>query len=61
MCMKSSYDCIVACTHLGNGKDSTTVTLAALLLLTSGPVRYEAVLHNCGTRTVGGRVGGTDL
>ena len=30
--------------------------MTAALLLTSGLVRYEAELHNCGTITVGGRV-----
>ena len=44
-----SYCYIVALTHLGNGTACSTATLAALLLLTSGPVRYEAGLHICGT------------
>ena len=38
--MGSSYCCIVACTHLENSTSHKTVTLAAALLLTSGPVRY---------------------
>ena len=40
--------------HLGNGIGSKTVTMAAPLLLTSGLVRYEAVLHSCGTSPVRG-------
>ena len=44
--------------HLGNGTGRRTVTMAALLLLTSGPARYEAVLHGCVTSLLGG---GTDL
>ena len=35
--------------HLGNGTGSRTVTMMALLLFTSGPVRHKAVLHSCGT------------
>ena len=31
--------------HLGNGTGRRTVTMVAPLVLTSGPVRYEAVLH----------------
>ena len=57
--MGSLYRCIVACAHLMNGTSHRTV---ALLLLTSGPVRYEVVFHSCGTSpvvVVGG--GGTDL
>ena len=57
--MGSSYRCIVACAHLGNGTGRRTATMAALLLLTSGPVRHEAVLHSYGTSPVGGL--GTDL
>ena len=37
---------IVACAHLGNGTGRSMATLAApllLVLLTSGPVRYEAI------------------
>ena len=52
VCM-SQNRCIVACAHLGNGTGHRTVTLAAPLLLTSGPVRYEAVLHSCGISLVG--------
>ena len=46
VCMGSSYRCIVACAHLGNGRGRTTTT-------TSGPVRYQTVLHSCGTSPVG--------
>ena len=43
--------------HLGNGTGHRTASLMEpLLLLTSGPMRYEAVLHSCGTSPVGGRV-----
>ena len=59
VCMGSLYCCIVACAHLGNGTGRRTATLVAPLLLTSGPLRYEAVLQSCGTSPVGG--GGTDL
>ena len=47
VCMGSSYHCIVACAHLGNGTGRRTVRLAVPLLLTSGLVRYEAVRHSC--------------
>ena len=60
MCMRSLYCCIVACAHLGNCTGRRTVTMIAPLLFTSGPVRYEAVLHSCGTSPVGRGVG-TDL
>ena len=53
MCMGSSCNCIVACTHSGNGTGRRTVTFVAPLPLTSGPVRYEAVLHSCVTSPVG--------
>ena len=60
--MGSLYHCIVACAHLGNGTGHRTATLAAVLLLTSGPVRYEAVLHSSGTNNPSGGAGvGTDL
>ena len=39
--------------HLWNGTGHRIVTMTALLLLTSGLVRYEAVLHGCGTSPVG--------
>ena len=52
VCMVSLYGCIGACTHLGNGTGHITVTMAAPLLHTSDPVRYEAVLQSCGTRPV---------
>ena len=56
MCIGGSHCCIVACTHLGNGIGCRTVTLVAPLLLTGGPVRYEAPLHNCGQAQWGGGV-----
>ena len=37
---------MVACTYLQNGTGRRSVTMAAPLLLTSGPAMYEAVLHN---------------
>ena len=40
--------------HLGNGIGRSTATLAAPLLLSSGPFRYEAVLHSCGASPGGG-------
>ena len=55
VCMGSSCRCIVACMHLGNGTGRRTATLAAPLLLTSGLMRYEAVLDSWGTSPVGGR------
>ena len=41
--------------HLWNNTGCRTVTMAAplLVLLTSGPEMYEAVLHSCGTSLVG--------
>ena len=53
VCTGSSYRC------LGNGTGHKTVTIAAPLSLTSGPVRYENVLHNGGISPVGAGV--TDL
>ena len=53
VCMGSLNRCIVACAHLGND----TVRRTETLLLTNGPVRYEAVLHSCGTSPVGMEVG----
>ena len=53
MCMWSLYCCLVACVHLWNGTGRRTMKMAASLLLASGLVRYEAVLHSCGTRPVG--------
>ena len=44
--MDGLYHCVVACAHLGNSTGHRTVTPAPPLLLTNGPVRYEAVLHN---------------
>ena len=52
--MGSSYRCIVACAHLGNGQGCRTATMVAPLPVTSGPVRYEAVLQSCGTSPVAG-------
>ena len=45
---------LYSCTQLGNGTGRRTVTMMAPLLLTSGLVRHEAVLHSCGTSPVGG-------
>ena len=42
--------------HLGNGTVRRTVTMMAPLILTSGLVRYEAVLHSCGTSPGGERL-----
>ena len=53
--MGGLYRYIVACAHLGNGTGRRTVTMAAPLLVTSELVRYEAVLHSCGTSPVGGK------
>ena len=39
-------------THLGNGTGRRTATMLAPLLLTSGPARYEALLHGCGTNPI---------
>ena len=50
--MGSSWCCIVACTHLRNGTDCQTAIFVAPLLITSGPLRYEAVLDSCGTSPV---------
>ena len=52
-----SHRCIVACAHLGNGTDRRTATMAAQLLLSSGPARYEAVLHGSMTSPWGERRG----
>ena len=48
--MYGGYYCIVAFTHLGN----STVTTAAPLLVTSGPVKYEVVFYSCGRSSVRG-------
>ena len=42
--------------HLGNSTGHRTATMTAPLLLTSGPVQYEAVLHRCATSPIGGWV-----
>ena len=38
---------------LGNSTSHRTATIMVPLLLTSGSVRYEAVLHSCGTSPLG--------
>ena len=48
---------LLAHAQLGKGTGRRTVTMAAQLLLTIGPVRYEAVLHSCGTSALGGMGG----
>ena len=52
VCMGCLYHYIVACAHLENGTGRRTPTMAAPLLLTRGLVRYEAVVHSCGTNSV---------
>ena len=54
VCTGLLYYSIVACAHLSIGTGHRTLTVAAPLLLTSGPVRYEVVLHKCGTSSVRG-------
>ena len=44
--MGGLYCCIVACSHIENDTDRRTSTMAAPLLLTSGPVRSEDVLYD---------------
>ena len=39
-------------THLRNGTGCRAAVLAAPLLITSGPVRCEASLHDCGSSLV---------
>ena len=50
VCMSGLYRYIqtdiIACAHLGNGTGHRNATMAAPLLLTSGPARYEAERHN---------------
>ena len=66
VCMYGEFVSLDA--HLGNGTGRRTATMMAplpplpplLLLLTSGLVRDEAVLHSCGTNPVGGRVATCD-
>ena len=58
--MDGSPYCIVACAHLGNSTGHRTATMVAPLV-TTGPARYEAVLHSCGTSPVGGEGVGTKL
>ena len=48
MSIESSCRFIVACSHFGNDTGHSTVRMTAPLLLTSGPVKYEAVLHSYG-------------
>ena len=52
----SLYHYMTACTHLGNSMGHRTLTLAAHLLFIIDLVRYEAVLHSCGTSPVAGRL-----
>ena len=53
VCMGSLYRSLVAGAHLRNGTGHGTVTFVALLLLTSGLVRYEVVFHHsCGISPV---------
>ena len=59
--MGSSCRSIVAYAPLGNGTGWRTATLVASLLLISRPVKYEVVLHSCGTSPVVGREGGYRL
>ena len=54
VCMYGGLCHLLLDAHLGNGTSRRSVTVMAPLLLTSGPVRYEDVLHSCGTRLVGG-------
>ena len=44
--MGGLYHCIFACTQLGNSTGGRTATVPGPLLLTGGPERYEAVLHD---------------
>ena len=48
VCIDGSHPCIVIFTHLGHGPGDGIAKLAAPLL-TSGLLRYDAVLHSCGT------------
>ena len=43
--------------HLGNGTGRRTVRIAVPLLVTSGPVTYEVVLHSWATSPMRGRSG----
>ena len=54
VCMGTLYHSIVACAHLGNGSGHRTARLAAPLILTNSLVRYETMLHSCGTSPVRG-------
>ena len=60
MYMGGSFHCIVACAHLGNGTGRRTATLTTPPPLTSGPMKYEVVLHNHETSPEGVG-GGTDF
>ena len=42
-CMGGLYNCIVACTYLGNSTGRRTATMMAPLLLTSGLAKYEVI------------------
>ena len=53
LCMGTLCHCIeLLGTQLGNSTGHRTATMAAPLLLTSGPVWYEAPIHGCGTNPV---------
>ena len=52
------YTCFMHA-QLGKGTGHRTATMMAPLLLTIGPVRYEAMLHSCWSSPVGGM--GTDV
>ena len=56
-CMFGEFVSLYSCTaHIGNGTGHRTATMTAPLLLTLGSVRYEALLHSCGTSPVRRRV-----
>ena len=56
MCMESLCVLQLLDAHLGKGTGRRIATMTATLLLTSGPVRYETVLHSCRTSPVRGWV-----
>ena len=54
-CMYVWGVCVALClldAYLGNSTGCRTVTMTAPLLITSGPLRYEAVLHSCETSPI---------
>ena len=53
VCMDGLSRCIVACAHLGKGTSRRTMEMATALLLISGSLRNEAVLHSSRTSLVG--------